>query len=52
VAVTVIAERDGLESIQGHVILVQFPDLVRVIEDGDDTDERGTETGESRRTED
>lgn len=50
VSVTVLSERDGFESIQAHSVLVQFPDFMRRLEDSDD--ERATETGDFRRTED
>lgn len=50
VSVTVLSARDGIESIQAHSVLVQFPDFLRRVEDSDD--ERGTETGDYRRTED
>lgn len=50
VVVSVVSERDGMESIQGHSVLIQFPDYLRTLEDSDD--ERGTETGDFRRTED
>lgn len=50
VSVTALSARDGIESIQAHSVLVQFPDFLRRVEDSDD--ERGTETGDFRRTED
>lgn len=50
VSVAVLAERDGYESIQAHSVLVQFPDFLRLLEDSGD--ERATETGDFRRTED
>lgn len=49
-SVTALSVRDGLESIQAHGVLVLFPDFLRLLEDSDD--ERGTETGDFRRTED
>lgn len=48
--VRVISRRDGYDSIQGHGVVLQFPVTARLTEE--DGDQRMTETGEGRRTED